>query len=94
MGESTGSLALPLRVPQTKRPESGSLRLALLQMNSQRGSFRNVTEASLQAEIATEKQGNRDVEMQDIDQEGDEGTVEDRNRRAQQAREEMLNLSK
>ncbi|KAL9625716.1 MAG: hypothetical protein Q9160_000036 [Pyrenula sp. 1 TL-2023] len=63
-------------------------------MNTQRGSFRNLTEASLQAEIATKQQGNHDVEMRDNDQDGDEGTTEDRNQKAQQAREEMLKLSK
>jgi hypothetical protein len=50
------SFMLPLRPPVDKRDHKDTLPVRIAQINTQRGSFRNVTEQSLQAEIDCQKE--------------------------------------
>lgn len=97
MVDETNSLSLPLRAPQTRKSDTGSIRFALTQINAQYGSFRNVTEESLKAEIASSNRSNQgnDPENSETDEEEaeDEDTVEDHDKKAEQARDEILKLS-
>lgn len=86
-------LSLPLKVPLARERDSGSIRSALSQINSQRQSFRHVTEESLKAEIAASDPANNDTDMEDGQQDGRGDAADDRNKKAEQAREEMLKLS-
>ena len=45
------SFSLPLRPHIQKQPKPDTLPIRIAQINAQRGSFRNVTEQSLQSEI-------------------------------------------
>lgn len=51
------SFTLPLRPPVEKGPREDKLPIRIAQINAQRGSFRNVTEEDLKAEIEAQKKG-------------------------------------
>ncbi|KAF7511493.1 hypothetical protein GJ744_004081 [Endocarpon pusillum] len=52
----TASLKLPLRLSVSKRKDDDSLQSRIFQINSQKGAFRNITEASLREGIRSGKQ--------------------------------------
>ncbi|EED14315.1 RNA polymerase II mediator complex component SRB4, putative [Talaromyces stipitatus ATCC 10500] len=58
--EQTGSLMLPLRPQTTKTSKKDNLPIRIAQINAQRGSFRNITEQSLQDEIKAQKERSKD----------------------------------
>lgn len=51
------SFSLPLRPLHRKKPEQDSLATRIAQINAQYGSFRDLTEAALEVDIAAEKAG-------------------------------------
>ncbi|GAD98717.1 mediator of RNA polymerase II transcription subunit 17 [Paecilomyces variotii No. 5] len=53
----SGSFTLPLRPPVEKGAREDALPIRITQINAQRGSFRNVTEESLKAEIEAQRNG-------------------------------------
>jgi mediator of RNA polymerase II transcription subunit 17 len=53
--EAENSLTLPLRQQVAAAAKADTLPLRIAQINAQRGSFRNITEQSLQAEIDAQK---------------------------------------
>jgi len=53
--EQEASLMLPLRPQRPKSSKKDNLPIRIAQINAQRGSFRNITEQSLQEEIKTQK---------------------------------------
>ena len=56
---------LPLRLPRPEGARKSSLNTRVIQINAQRGVFRNLTEEALVAEIALQSSGGQDVAMQD-----------------------------
>lgn len=54
--EQAASLMLPLRPPKTKSSKKDNLPIRIAQINAQCGSFRNITEESLQEEIKVKKE--------------------------------------
>lgn len=59
------SFTLPLRPRVEKGDKKDTLPVRIAQINAQRGSFRNITEASLQAEIDARKQRGLDSEEEE-----------------------------
>jgi hypothetical protein len=57
------SFTLPLRPIKPKADQRDTLALRIAQINAQYGSFRNVTEASLQAEIDAEQHPDESVDQ-------------------------------
>lgn len=53
--EKADTLMLPLRPQQSKGGKKDNLPIRIAQINAQRGSFRNITEQSLQEEIEAQK---------------------------------------
>lgn len=53
----SSSFTLPLRPTVEKGAREDALPIRIAQINAQRGSFRNVTEESLKAEIEAQKNG-------------------------------------
>ncbi len=85
----TDSLMISLQASPKSNPDKSSLPFLISRINEQRGSFRNVTEASLQEEIRGLEAGQADA----VEGSGDEEDgQDDRSRREQLAlaREEML----
>lgn len=82
-------LLLSLKASPRSDPEKSSLPFLISRINEQRGSFRNVTEESLQEEICGLKAGQTQAAEESGD---DEEAHDDRPRREQLAvaREEML----
>lgn len=54
--EQAASLMLPLRPQKAKSSKKDNLPVRIAQINAQRGSFRNITEQSLQEEITAQKE--------------------------------------
>lgn len=71
------SLALPLRPPASKGRDDDSLQSRIFQIYSQKGAFRNITEASLKEDIESQKQEDQDTKMAEVE---DSGTEEPENR--------------
>ena len=84
----TESLALPLRLPDVKFSKQDSLQARIFQIHSQKGSFRHVTEASLDGEVKSQREDKHKLEAQD---EG-ESAIEapDRRKMIINKRDEML----
>lgn len=85
---------LPLRPSPPKNGPADSLFSRIIQINQQKGSFRNVTEQSLIEDINSQPTADEDVEFQDVDGEGamDE-SPDDREKRLEnlyKGREEIL----
>lgn len=89
------SFTLPLRPVRQKTEKPDTLALRIAQINAQRGSFRNVTEAGLRAEIDALKAAGRDpnepVDEKDVKR--DEGEELDRQERLLRSRGEMLEFA-
>jgi hypothetical protein len=60
--EQGSSLTLPLRPQVNKNAKKDSLPIRIAQINAQRGSFRNITEQSLQNEIEALKEKRKGAE--------------------------------
>ena len=59
-------LELPLRLPASKAPDQDSLQSRIFKVHSQKGDFRNVTEALLIGEIRSHKREDGDIKVADI----------------------------
>lgn len=68
-------LSLSLQAFPTVDKDKESLKYLISRINQQKGSFRNVTEQSLQEEIQAQEAGNSDTDNQDVVGTGEE--VED-----------------
>jgi mediator of RNA polymerase II transcription subunit 17, fungi type len=62
--DKADTLMLPLRPQQSKGSKKDTLPIRIAQINAQRGSFRNITEESLQEEIKTQKEKGKDKEAE------------------------------
>jgi mediator of RNA polymerase II transcription subunit 17, fungi type len=85
----TESLRLPLRLPASKGAGQDSLQSRIMQIFSQKGDFRNITEASLLEDINSLKQQDEDTKMA----ESEESEADERENRYEmiiKAREEMM----
>lgn len=69
--EQGSSLTLPLRPQVDKGTKKDSLPIRIAQINAQRGSFRNITEQSLQDEIEALKEKRKGAEAGGEEEEGD-----------------------
>ena len=58
--DKADTLMLPLRPQQKKGDKKDNLPIRIAQINAQRGSFRNITEESLQEEIKAQKEKGKD----------------------------------
>lgn len=58
--EQGASLMLPLRPQKAKSSKKDNLPIRIAQINAERGSFRNITERSLQEEIKTQKEKSKE----------------------------------
>lgn len=54
--DSSTPLKLPLKPHKTKTAQKDNLPIRIAQINAQRGSFRNISEQSLQDELQSQKQ--------------------------------------
>lgn len=63
--EQAASLMLPLRPQKTKSSKKDNLPIRIAQINAQRGSFRNITEQSLQEEIKAQKEKSEEEDEED-----------------------------
>lgn len=87
----TESLTLPLRLPASKAREHQSLQSRIIQIHSQKGAFRNVTEASLVEEIKPQKQQDGDTKMDEAEEsEAETEEPENRYQMVIKSREEMM----
>jgi mediator of RNA polymerase II transcription subunit 17, fungi type len=85
----TESLSLPLRLPATKSQDHDSLQSRIFQIHSQKGAFRDVTEASLLAEIKSQKQKDEDTTMVEVEV-TEVAEPENRGELIMKSREEMI----
>lgn len=67
--EQGASLMLPLRPQKTKTTKKDNLPIRIAQINAQRGSFRNITEQSLQEEITAHKEKSKDKASENEEEE-------------------------
>jgi mediator of RNA polymerase II transcription subunit 17 len=82
--EQGSSLTLPLRPQVNKNAKKDSLPIRIAQINAQRGSFRNITEQSLQNEIdvlkekrkGAEAAGGEEEEEEEEEKDGEEKVAE------------------
>jgi hypothetical protein len=81
--EQGSSLTLPLRPQVNKNAKKDSLPIRIAQINAQRGSFRNITEQSLQNEIEVLKEkrkgaeaGGGEEEEEEEEKDGEEKVAE------------------
>lgn len=89
MSSTSGSLLIPLRAPAAKKRQTDALKFQIEQVNAQRGSFRNITEQSLEQEVQLHK----DSDEGDAEGEEDDSDDEERETRLQKVwrtREEMI----
>lgn len=70
--EQGSALTLPLRPQVDKGAKKDSLPIRIAQINAQRGSFRNITEQSLQDEIDTLKEKRKGGEDEGEEEGGEE----------------------
>lgn len=63
--EQRASLTLPLRPQKAKGSEKDNLPIRIAQINAQRGSFRNITEQSLQEEIKAQKEKSKEEQEEE-----------------------------
>lgn len=63
--EQAASLMLPLRPQKAKSIKKDTLPIRIAQINAQRGSFRNVTEQSLQDEIKAQKENSKEEDEEE-----------------------------
>ncbi len=61
------SLTLPLQLPASKGSDYDSLQARIFQINSQKGAFRHVTEASLIEDTRIQKQRDEDTKMAEVE---------------------------
>jgi hypothetical protein len=74
--EQAASLMLPLRPQKVKSSKKDNLPVRIAQINAQRGSFRNITEQSLQEEIKAQKEKSKGKLGDEAEEEGEnEGNV-------------------
>ena len=85
----TESLRLPLRLPKSTSRDHDSLEFRINQINTQKGAFRNVTEASLVEEIKRQTDPDEDIKMVDPE-ESDAEKPEDRYQMIIKSREDMI----
>lgn len=88
----TDSFSLPLRPVTNNDSTKNSLPVRIAQINSQRGSFRNVTEQSLQEEIEAAKAQGTVEEDEEINGTDDEDAP-DRQEQLMKSRTEMLEFA-
>lgn len=62
----SGPLKLPLHLPASRTPDHDSLQHRIFQIHSQKGDFRNVTEALLINDIRSQKREDDDSKVADI----------------------------
>jgi mediator of RNA polymerase II transcription subunit 17, fungi type len=82
--EQGASLMLPLRPQKARGSKNDTLPIRIAQINAQRGSFRNITEQSLQAEIKAQKEKSKE------EQEEEEKKAENVNEVDATERQELL----
>ncbi|KUL89249.1 hypothetical protein ZTR_03778 [Talaromyces verruculosus] len=63
--EQGASLMLPLRPQKAKSSKKDNLPIRIAQINAQRGSFRNITEQSLQEEIKAQKEKSKEEQEEE-----------------------------
>lgn len=63
--EQGASLTLPLRPQKAKSSKKDNLPIRIAQINAQRGSFRNITEQSLQEEIKAQKEKSKEEQEEE-----------------------------
>lgn len=86
-------LLLSLRAWPAKEVEQPSLPFLISRINQQRGSFRNITEQSLEEEIQAVKAGEVRSELEDVDSSSDEAAdLKSRTEDVRAARGEILQL--
>ena len=90
---SSDSFTLPLRPVRKKREKPDTLALRIAQINAQRGSFRNVTEAGLREEIEALKAAGRDPNEPVEEKAGAADDGEDRQEKLLRSRGEMLEFA-
>lgn len=81
---------LPLRPPSGKSDAADSLRARIIQINEQKGSFRNVTEQSVLEEIDAGPPEDADVDMGVDDGDESEDDCDNRLEKLYKGREEIL----
>lgn len=86
----TKSLKLPLRLPTSKGSGHDSLQTRIFQIHSQKGDFRNITEASLIEEIKNPKHQNEDTKMAEAAESEAEEQPENRYEVIIKSRDEMM----
>lgn len=87
----TESLMLPLGLLASRGRDQDTLESRIFQIYSQKGAFRNVTEASLAEEIRSQKQRDEDTKMAEVEESEPEAEEpEDRYQMLMKSREEML----
>lgn len=87
------SFSLPLRSVTKSDSTKNSLPVRIAQINSQRGSFRNVTEQSLQEEIETAKARGSVEEDEELNRTGDEDDAPDRQEQLMKSRTEIMEFA-
>ncbi len=85
----TQSLTLPLRVTASKVREQDSLQSRIVQIFSQKGDFRHITEASVSQEIESQTRQDEDTKMAEEEESGTE-EPKDRYQMIIQSREDMM----
>lgn len=87
------SFSLPLRSVTKNDSTKNSLPVRIAQINSQRGSFRNVTEQSLQEEIEAAKARGSVEEEEELNRTGDDDNVPDRQEQLMKSRTEIMEFA-
>ena len=83
-------LSLSLQAFPTVDKDKESLKYLISRINQQKGSFRNVTEQSLQEEIQAQEAGNPDTDNQDVGTGEEVEDVKTKQEEVTKAREDII----